>query len=184
MPKKPKAPPPASLPDRARLERLNAADLARLLGYSRESVRQWTVQGCPRLDTGDYVVAEVVTWLIARAREAEREKRKDGEKPKTELNRKLSVEADLKELQLAQLRGELITIETHDEQVMRIAGGFNAVAKGQLARFNREIVRTATAADAQKLIDRIHQALMEGAQGLADDLDAEAAEHSVEDPAA
>jgi hypothetical protein len=153
------------------------------LGVSAESVRKWHLGGCPRKDDGTFVVAEVVTWLRARDVEAERTKAKSTDAPKTELNRKLSVEADLKELQLAQLRGELVTIEVHDEQIGRIVGGFAAVAKGQLTRFERDIVRSTTAADARKLTDRIHAALMEGAQGLADDLDAEAARDTEDDAA-
>ena len=183
MTPKRKALPPAAVPDRQRLERLNAADLARLLGYARESIRQWTVQGCPRLDDGMYVVAEVVTWLMNRAVESERAKRKDEGKPTTELNRKLGVEADLKELQLAQLRGELVDLEVHREQVDRVVGGFNSVAKGELTRFNREIVRATTAGDAQKLIDRMHEALMRGAQRLADDMEHDAAEAHEEEVA-
>lgn len=144
-------------------------------------MRKWGLAGCPRKDDGTFVVAEVVTWLRARDVEQALAKVKSADAPKTELNRKLAVEADLKELQLARERRESVTADDYDEAIARIAGGFAAVAKGQLARFERDIVRTTTAPDARKLTDRIHAALMEGAQGLADELEAEAQAMSHED---
>lgn len=170
-----KARPPASVPARARAQAWNASDLARLLGASRETLRQWTLAGCPRLDTGDYIVSEVVTWLRKRERDAAiAEGKQQSQQPKTELNRKLAAEAELKELQLERERGLVIEVEDAEERIARVVGGFAAVAAGRLARFEREIVRCTTAADARKLTDRIRVALMEGAHDLAQELDGEA----------
>lgn len=134
-------------------------------------MRQWTIAGCPRLSDGTYIAAETITWRIQRELQLARPAKAEGEKPVTEMNRKLAAEADLKELQLAQLRGELVTVEAHTEVVARIAGGFAAVASGQLARFERRIVQATTPAAARVVTQEIHRALMEGAQDLADDLD-------------
>lgn len=158
---------------------MNVTQLSALMGVSREAVRLWTMANppVPRRDDGTFVVAEVVTWRIQRAVEAEREKIRDDEKPKTqsEMNRKLSVEADLKELQLEQMRGTLVPIELHQEIIGKISGGFAAVAAGRLARYERAIVQAKSAADARRLTQQIHIALMEGAQDFADELDEEAA---------
>lgn len=169
-----KAPAARNVPRRARVETFPPGKLAQLLGVSGESVRKWAQAGCPRLDSGEFVVAEVVTWLRQRDVEAERAKAKGDDKPKTELNRKLAAEAELKELQLERERRESVAIADFDEALGRVVGGFASVAKGQLTRFEREIVRATTPADARVLTDRIHTALMEGAQGLADELDTEA----------
>ena len=145
---------------------------------TRETIRQWTADGCPRLDNGTYIVAETITWRIRRETARKKPEGESGDRPKSEMNRKLAVEADLKELQLEQLRGNLVTRELHEEAVGRIAGGFAAVAAGQLARFERRIVQATTPAAARLVTQEIHRALMEGAQSLADELDAEAAAES------
>jgi phage terminase Nu1 subunit (DNA packaging protein) len=143
---------------------------------TRETIRQWTVAGCPRRQDGSYIAAETITWRIQREIEKDKKTRApQGDEPKlTEMNRKLRAEAELKELQLAQMQGTMIPAEQHEEIVSRIAGGFAAVASGQLTRFERKIVQTTTPAEARVLTTEIHRALMEGAQGLADELDAEA----------
>lgn len=172
-------------PRRARDKGVGPSALATLMGVSREAVRLWTVAGCPRRDDGSYIVAEVVTWRIARAVQAERDKDRDDDKPKhtSEMNRKLAVEADMKELQFEQMKGNLIPRDTHEAVTSRIAGGFAAVAAGQLARFERPIVQAKTPADARRVTQLIHTALMEGANGLADDLEAEADALDAEDAA-
>lgn len=176
--------PPAADAVRARAEKFDATALARLVAVSRETVRQWTLAGCPRLDDGHYVIAEVVSWLRRRERETALAESKRDEKPKTEMNRKIAAEAELKELQLERERGLVIEVEDAEERIARVVGGFAAVASGRLTRFEREIVRCTTPADARKLTERIRGALMEGAHGLADELDAEAVADDSEDTAA
>jgi phage terminase Nu1 subunit (DNA packaging protein) len=166
---------PATATVRSRASRATAADVAEILQVGREQVRRWTLDGCPRLDSGEYVIAEVVTWLRKRDVESAIAKLRTDTRPKGEMNRKLAVEADLKELQLAQLRANLVTLEVHRDVVERVAGGFAAVAKGQLARFKRRYVQCTTPGEAEVINQDIERALMEGAQGLAEELEAEAA---------
>lgn len=157
---------------------MNASELAQLHGVTRETIRQWTVAGCPRRQDGSYIVAETITWRLQRELEKDRNARapRDGEEKLTEMNRKLRVEADLKELQLERERGTQLTADDHEAVVARIAGGFSGVAKGQLQRFERKIVQATTAAAARVVTQDITRALMVGAQGLADELDAEASD--------
>ncbi len=154
------------------------------MGVSREAVRLWTVANppVPRRDDGTFIVAEVVTWRIQRAVEAERDKRSGDAKPagQSEMNRKLAAEADIKEMQLAQLRGELVPAADHQLIIERVAGGFAAVASGRLARFERDIVQAITPGAARRVTQAIHVALMEGAQDLAQELEDEALEDEAE----
>ena len=74
---------------------VNATQLAELHGVTRETIRQWTVAGCPRRQDGSYVVAETITWRIQRELEKDKKTRApQGDEPKlTEMNRKLRAEA-------------------------------------------------------------------------------------------
>lgn len=176
-PKATKPAPPASTPRRSRDAGVNASELAQLHGVTRETIRQWTVAGCPRRQDGSYIVAEVITWRIQRELEKDRAARapKDGDEKMTELNRKLRAEAELKELQLARELGNHITTEDHEAIVARVVGGLAAVASGQLQRFERKIVQAKVPADARIITQDIHRALMVGAQEFADTLETEAA---------
>lgn len=166
--------PPENQPRRARETGLGQADLARLLGCTPETIRNWTLDGCPRRDDGTYIVAEVFTWV--RKWDRDRAAKEKPPKQQKEFDRKLSFEADLKELQLKRELGEVLPAAEYHASIAKIAGGFAAVAKGRLSRFEREVVKTTTPAGARRLMDKMSAALMEGAQGLADELEEEAAE--------
>jgi phage terminase Nu1 subunit (DNA packaging protein) len=171
-----KAAPPASTPRRARDEGVNQSQLATLHGVTRQTVRDWTLAGCPRRDDGSYIVAETIAWRIRqKVEEAKRERASESDEPKlTEMNRKLKVEADLKELELQHRRAESIDAPVHRDVTARLVGGFASVAAGQLARFERRMLQSTKPAEARAISQDIQRALMEGAQGLADELDAEA----------
>lgn len=171
--RRPKRETPTNVARRAGDSGMTQAELARALGRTPETIRNWTIAGCPRRDDGNYMLAEVVTWYGKR----EFDRGRADAKPKKELsemNRKLSVEADLKELQLERERGESLPAEEYHASVRRIVGGFAAVAKGRLSRFEREAVKVGTPADARRLMDRISHALLEGAHDVAATLEAEA----------
>lgn len=172
--RRPKRETPTNVARRATDGGVTQAEIARLLGRTPETIRNWTLAGCPRRDDGNYMIAEVVTWYAKR----EYDRGREDAKPKRELsemNRKLSVEADLKELQLERERRESLPAEEYHASVRRIVGGFVAVAKGRLSRFEREVVKTTSAADARRLMDRISAALLEGGNDVAATLEAEAA---------
>jgi predicted transcriptional regulator len=171
--RRPKRETPTNVARRAGDSGMTQAELSRALGRTPETIRNWTIAGCPRRDDGNYMLAEVVTWYGKR----EFDRGRADAKPKkelTEMNRKLSVEADLKELQLERERRESLPAEEYHASIRRIVGGFAAVAKGRLSRFEREAVKTVTAPDARRLMDRIRDALLEGAQEVARTLEEEA----------
>lgn len=159
---------------------VTVAAFAEILGRTPERVYQLIQQGMPhrKLARSTKIVpAEAIQWL--RDRDVEKAA-KPAEAPAAELveaverARKLRAEADLKELDLAERRGQLVQVEIHTETVDKFLGGLVAVASGQLARFEREIIRAATPAEARILTRKIHAALMEGTRDYADLLEAEA----------
>lgn len=167
-----RARPRTGAPRRASAPGQSATALASTLGVTREAIRLWTLDGCPRRDNGTYLVAEVVTWLRKRDREtASREHAPDEAKERA---RKLRAEADLKELELQERRGQLVTHALFQERLDGIVGGFAAVAAGQLARFERPIVAAQTVGDARRITEGIHRALMQGARDFGGQLEADA----------
>lgn len=130
----------------------------------------------PRRDDGNYMVAETIAWRIQREIAKSKRRGDDEDAPKlTEMNRKLAVEADLKELQLERERAESLPAEEFHSTISRVVGGFAATAKGRLSRFERDVVKATTPADARRLMDRISVALLEGGRDVAQMLDDEAA---------
>lgn len=88
--------------------------------------------------------------------------------------RKMAAEADLKELELAERRRELVPAEEARIFTESLVGGFASVAGGRLQQFEREIVATKDAADARRLTQRMTTELMQGAQDYAETLEQEA----------
>jgi phage terminase Nu1 subunit (DNA packaging protein) len=119
-----------------------------------------------------FLLRDCIAWRVDR----EKDLAANNESPieANERARKLRAEADLKELELRQKRGELVELAAFEEAIDRIIGGFAAVAAGRLARFEREMVKCTTAGGARKIRERIAAALMEGARGYADEWEAEA----------
>lgn len=166
-------------------------EIAHLLGVTTRQVANYRAEGMPHRSRGGrltYVPSECVRWRLERARdEVRREVAPDRE---VEQARKLRAEADLKELELKERRGALVSVEDFEEQIDAVIAGLAAVASGQLQRFERRIVAATTAGQARKLTEAIHDALMEGAREYARQLEAEASalddaeQESAEEPAA
>lgn len=154
--------------------------IAQLLGVTPQRVTQWIQAGCPTTGDGKKLdLVTVVEWRIARAETQAR----SATRAESPLQRKLDAEAKLKELQLEREQALSVSAEDHEEVVARIAGGFAAVAAGQLQRFERRMVQARTPADARVITQDIHRALMEGAQELAESLDSDADELEPEEKA-
>ena len=161
-------------PRRALDAGVSVTELSRLLGFTRENIRQWTLKGCPRRDDGSFVVSEVVAWLRQREREAAAPDTAPDEAQ--ERARKLRAEADLKEIELARARGDVVPIGDYRTELERVLGRMRAVVSGQLNRFERRIVACQTPAEARALTRDIEAAICEGGLGLAEAMDDEDAE--------
>jgi hypothetical protein len=166
--------------------------IAAELGVTTRTIRNYVRDGMPhrRNGAGDpsFVARECQRWYrereVASAIEKERA-RLDGQNldKDKEQAEKLRVERQIKELELAKLRGQLVPVAEYQDRAEAFVGGFAAVAAGQLHRFERDIVKVATPAEARRLTDRVHAALMHGAQEYADTIEAEVAATSVEEAA-
>lgn len=162
-----------------KIEDVSVEQFAKTIGVTSQRVYQLIQAGMPHRDrvrgkkTNTRVVpAEAIKWLRDRDRsEALAEKALNEAQERA---RKTRAEADMKELQLAQLRRELVPASEASTFCEAFAGGFDSVAKGQLGRFEREMVKVTTAAEARVLKNKIVAALMKGAQRYAASLEAEA----------
>lgn len=152
-------------------------DIADAFGVTTEAIRLKRKAGMPtRMESGRprFDLRDCIAWQ----REQDKVAAQSATAPDEALERarKLKAEADLKELDLAQKRGELVEQTVLAEALDRVIGGFAATAKGRLGRFEREIVRCQTPGAARKLREAIVDALMEGAREYADQWEAEADE--------
>lgn len=94
---------------------VSATELATMLGLSLQTVTDWKAEGMPhRMKSGRpaYVLREVVRWL----REKERKNAAPMDKESEQL-RKLRAEADLKEIEVAAARGDLIPAALFEKTV-------------------------------------------------------------------
>jgi hypothetical protein len=152
------------------------AEIAALHRVDLRTVQRWISEdGLPSSGNGrsrriDPAVS--ITWRIERDRQLNTVT--PGEA--AERTRKLRIEADIKQLELDQLRGTLAPVEQHHRQYDEFVAGFVAVVRGQLRRFEPGIVRATTPGDARRLTDEQARALLEGARAYADELDAAAEE--------
>lgn len=168
------------------LATLTTGQFAELLGKTPRTVQNWLRAGMPhRMNRSQAAIVprDAIAWLIEQAQESARGDRDPGGGPsETAFARKARIEGDLKQLELEQRRRALIPAADFDAFAEAFVGGFTGVASGRLTRFEREIVRAKTAAEARKITQSIHAALMRGAREMADQLDADAA--AADEPAA
>lgn len=155
---------------------VSVKQFADLVGVTPERIYQLIQSGLPhrkRGKTGTRVVPkDAIKWLRDRDRaEAVVEKALDEAKERA---RKTRAEADMKEIQLSELRAAVVKTSEATTFLEAFVGGFASVSAGQLGRFEREFIKVTTAADARTLRVRIHRALMEGAQRYADEMAAKA----------
>ncbi|MCE2942182.1 MAG: hypothetical protein ACK51E_11425 [Gemmatimonadota bacterium] len=155
---------------------LRAAEAADAVGVSPRTLREWTQQGCPHRRTpggAEYVIAEVLTWRTETAVAAAIEKlqRPDGIDLAAEQARKARADADLRELDLAERRGELVPVAKYRRELEDVLGRMRAVVSGGLHRFERRIVSCATPGEARRLTRDIEDAICRGGVALADTLE-------------
>lgn len=161
------------------VEKISLAEFAKELDVTARSVQKYCAEGMPYREVRNerYVVRrEAFRWLLERERErGRREARRPPDDAETRLK---AAQADLKEIELARARGETIPVSLYQERLESFLGRFSAVAQGQLARHERDIVAATTPADARRITLAIHHSLMSGAQEYADTIEQETAEEA------
>jgi phage terminase Nu1 subunit (DNA packaging protein) len=158
---------------------ISEAELAKLLGVTRPAVTQWRQDGCPFRKQGgryEYVVSEVVDWRLARAKQTQRDELAPDEA--REKARKARIDADLKEIELATARGEVVPIA---EFRAELEGAYERVRAKLLAlpgehaqRWPELGAREATRR-LRDLVDAILQDLEDGSDIVEDEPEEEAA---------
>lgn len=147
-------------------------------GVTVRTVTNWIAEGMPyRTHRGErrVVRSEANAWRIDRERERATNKAAGGRLDKDiEMAKRIRVDRQIREIELRKRLGTMLPAEAFDQRIDRIVGGFAAVCMGQLQPFERQMGLEPGAARALTL--RIQEALMQGAQQLADVLDAEADE--------
>lgn len=157
-----------------KVESVTQSAIAEILGVTTERVRQLVHDGLPQVDVGGkrkYVPRDVIRWLRERDKEQARRDVAGGADESASKARKTAAEADLKELELAERRRELIPSEEYQTQLDALVGGFAAVALGRLQQFERKIVSVRDAPGARLLTQQMTEALMQGAQDYAETLE-------------
>jgi Phage DNA packaging protein Nu1 len=153
-------------------------ELAETFSVVSDTVRAWRMDGMPsRVISGRprFVLRECIRWRREKDREAGAAAG-DGPDEKEQRVRKLKAEADLKEMELAERRGQVIATSVMEETLERLVGGFAAVAMGRLTPFERKIVSCGSAGGAREITDQIKIQLMIGCREYADVWQAEADE--------
>src|SRR5438067_2184173 len=96
---------------------VNRAELAGILARSPPAIDTMVRSGCPQISRGgsgtesEFNTAEVIKWLLARERDAVRAEFDPEKAGANEGKRRFTAAAaELKELQLAEKRGELVSI--------------------------------------------------------------------------
>jgi len=97
---------------------MKAREIGSLFGATPQAVGLWSKnQGCPRNADGTFDLGAVIAWRIDRIKE---EIRASEESPAME--RKRNAEAEMREIELARLKGEVIEVEAvKRERLARIA---------------------------------------------------------------
>lgn len=97
-------------------ESMSGAEVARLFGITRTSVYEWAAAGCPRNPDKTFNLSRVFEWRTARAVE-QAETSYSGDDSNPDVRRWQAARADLKELELARTRGELVSAALIESQV-------------------------------------------------------------------
>lgn len=155
-------------------KQVSKASLVGLFGESARQIEKYVQEGMPCTGSGRdrrFPWPEVRNWRDDRVRRLEREKVERGQPTDIDeaKRRKEVALAEKAELEVAQLRGDLIPLDLHEQRVEALAVMLAAQVKG-LDRYIADVQRATSAAEAKAALDRISDALLLACQGVADDL--------------
>jgi phage terminase Nu1 subunit (DNA packaging protein) len=159
---------------------LSLQEMADEMGVTTRTIQNYVRDGMPHRGKSGaprFVNRECQKWL--RETEVEsavaRERDRAGLDKEKELAGKYRVERLLKEHEYDVERARFTPKDETQAVIDEIVGGFAAVAAGRLRRFERDIVQAVTPADARRLTQAIHAALMDGGREFRRQIEAEAA---------
>ena len=154
---------------------LTKAALLDRFGESPKQLEHYVAEGMPCVGTGRarrFPWPEVRRWRDDRMKRKEREavQRLQPTNIDEAKRRKELALAEKAEMEVAQLRGEVIPLDVHEQRVEALAGHLAARCRG-LDRYMSGVQRATTAVESKALLDRISDDLLRAMQGVADDLD-------------
>lgn len=91
-------------------ERMSGRQLARVFEVTPQAVYAWPGRGCPQNRDKTFDLTRVIAWFVSKAEEAaEKPEQRSGVRSK-ELERLTRAKANIEELKLDRLRGELVSV--------------------------------------------------------------------------
>lgn len=148
---------------------VSKSELAELLRVNLATIDGWVRMGCPAherpLRKGQQwrmSVKDVVDWLISRAEEKARGKESAGANENDAKQRKLMAEAELAELELAEKRGQAVSIATAQAAWSAMIGSARAKLRGIGSKLGPIVATEIDPFQCRLLIDQaIDEALLE-----------------------
>lgn len=154
---------------------LTKAQLLDAFCESHKQIERYVAEGMPCTGTGRsrrFPWPEVRNWRDERIRKQEREKAQR-EQPTNIEDARLRKEvalAEKAEIEVSQLRAEMIPAGMYEQRIEALAVRLAAPVK-TLDRYIADVQRATTAVEAKAVLDRISDDLLRALAGVADDLD-------------
>jgi phage terminase Nu1 subunit (DNA packaging protein) len=145
-------------------EKVNKVRLAAILGKDQKTILKWQKEGMPvekagkRGTSNDYDTAKVIDWLISKANDTDKEM----ERARIRLT---NAQADKTELEVQELQGNLISLDTMKHTWANILGSFRARILSMPSRLTPLIITHKDPKKIEKVIkDACNEALNELAE--------------------
>lgn len=147
---------------------MSQTELAKLFGVTVQTVRRWVIDGLPRNGEGrgaKYPRLECLQWREEQVRQQERGKLPPADSLDEAKRRKVLAEAQMAELDLGRVRGDLMTVEQYDSVVsqayQRVAQRLKTIAP----RLAPDVIGIQTLKEAKNVLDAEVRALMKELHG-------------------
>lgn len=157
-----------------REQRVLTKDLVRYYDVDERTVKRWVEAGCPHRKAHrrlEFLLSEVIPWR----REQDRKELRQSSTPKMdeEQARKMRADADLSELKVLQMRGELIPATRVEQDMERLCAMVRARVLSVRGRWAPKIMRLGAMAEAAAVLDALAADVLDALRAGADDLDEE-----------
>lgn len=144
------------------------AYLAEVLAVDVRSIKNFVDEGMPKLARGKFDLRACVQWYVTREREAAREGKGLSDLDLAKQRKELA-QAAKAEIEVEQLRGEIIPLDVHEHRVEAIAARLATRIKG-LGRYIADVQRATTAVEAASVLDGISDDLLAHCSSVADEI--------------
>ena len=142
-------------------------DISKAFKVSDETIYDYVQDGMPKLERGKYDLLECSLWLIEKLKEDLKKAKSSTEKSALdrEKTRGAAIDAEIKELKAAQMRGELIPLSVYEKSVGAM---FGFVRQGFLA-FPGRVAAQVEGIDRHEIKNRLAAAVREILTGLSEE---------------